>query len=237
MRKEFTYLDFMKKEKAIILLSGGIDSCVTTAIANRNYRLCLLHINYKQRTAKREEKAFNEIAEYYKVKEKLSAIWRIDYLKKIGGSSLTDRSLKVPNISSNGIPNTYVPFRNANLLVIAVSWAETINAKKIFIGAMEGDSTGYPDCREIFFKAFNETIKFGTKTDSKLIIETPILHNTKAEVVKIGFELNAPLDLTWSCYQNSDIACGVCDSCRLRIKAFREAGFKDPIPYKIPINW
>ncbi|MBC8525562.1 MAG: 7-cyano-7-deazaguanine synthase QueC [Candidatus Cloacimonetes bacterium] len=225
----------MKKEKAIILLSGGIDSCVTTAIANRNYQLCLLHINYKQRTAKREENAFYDISDYYKAKERLSV--DIEYLKKIGGSSLTDISLNVPNISSNEIPNTYVPFRNANLLAIAVSWAEVINAKKIFIGAMEEDSSGYPDCRESFFNAYNKMIKFGTKPETDITIETPILHKSKAEVVKLGFELKAPLHLTWSCYQNSDIACGVCDSCRLRIKAFKEAGFKDSIPYKIPINW
>ncbi|MCK4359691.1 MAG: 7-cyano-7-deazaguanine synthase QueC [Candidatus Cloacimonetes bacterium] len=227
----------MKKEKAIILLSGGIDSCVTTAIANRNYRLCLLHINYKQRTAKREEKAFNEIAKYYNVTDKLSAIWRIEHFMKIGGSSLIDRSLNVPNIPSIEIPNTYVPFRNANLLAIAVSWAEVINAKKIFIGAMEEDSSGYPDCRESFFNAYNKMIKFGTKPETDITIETPILHKSKTAVVKIGYDLNAPLHLTWSCYQNSKIACGVCESCRLRIKAFKEAGFKDPIPYHISIKW
>jgi len=225
----------MKKEKAIILLSGGIDSCVTAAIANQNYKLFGLHINYGQRTSDREEKSFNDISEFYNIEKKLSV--DIDYLRKIGGSSLTDVRLKVPDKVSKDIPNTYVPFRNANLIAIAVSWAEVINAKKIFIGAMEEDSSGYPDCKESFFKAYNEAIKFGTKPETNIKIDTPILHKTKAEVVKIGFELKAPLHLTWSCYQNSEVACGICESCRLRINAFQKAGYKDPIPYEIPINW
>ncbi len=237
MRNEFTNLEFMEKEKAIILLSGGIDSCITTAIANKNYQTCLLHVNYGQRTSKREEKAFNEISEYYKVKKNLYTIFRIDYFRKIGGSSLTNQSMKIPNNLLKTIPNTYVPFRNANLLAIAVSWAEVINAKKIFIGAMEEDSSGYPDCREKFFYVFNQMIKLGTKPETEITIETPIIHKTKAEVIKIGLELNAPLELTWSCYQNSNVSCGVCESCRLRIKAFKEAGVKDPISYGISINW
>ncbi|MBL7107733.1 MAG: 7-cyano-7-deazaguanine synthase QueC [Candidatus Cloacimonetes bacterium] len=227
----------MRRQKAIILLSGGIDSCVTAAIANENHQLCCLHINYGQITSTREEKAFNEITKFFNVKNKLSANWRIDYLKKIGGSSLTNKNLKVPENSQNSIPNTYVPFRNANLLAIAVSWAEVIDAKKIFIGAMEEDSSGYPDCRESFFKAYNQMIQLGTKFTTKISIETPILHKSKAEVVKIGLKLKAPLHLTWSCYQNSEIACGVCESCKLRIKAFQNAGLKDSIPYKIPIKW
>lgn len=225
----------MKKEKAIILLSGGIDSCVTAAIANQNYKLFALHINYGQRTSNREEKSFNDICRFYNIEKKLSV--DIDYLRKIGGSSLTDVRLKVPDKVSKDIPSTYVPFRNANLLGIAVSWAEVINAKKIFIGAMEEDSSGYPDCRENFFKAYNEAIKFGTKPKTDISIETPILHKSKSEVVKLGFELKAPLHLTWSCYQNSEIACGVCESCRLRINAFQKAGYKDPIPYEISIKW
>jgi 7-cyano-7-deazaguanine synthase len=235
MIKVIRILGIMKKEKAIVLLSGGLDSCVTAAIANQNYKLCALHINYGQRTSTREEKSFEDICEFYNIEKKLCV--DINYLRKIGGSSLTDVRLKVPNTVSKDIPNTYVPFRNANLLAIAVSWAEVINAKKIFIGAMEEDSSGYPDCREIFFKAFNKAIKYGTKPETNIKIEAPILHKTKAEVVKIGFELRAPLHLTWSCYQNSEVACGVCESCRLRIKAFQKAGFKDPIPYQISIEW
>ncbi len=226
----------MKKEKAIVLLSGGLDSCVVTAIAQENYYVCLLHVNYGQLTDKREEKAFKDIAEYYKVKDFLNV--DIGYLQKIGGSSLTDEALTIPEKSSNNdIPSTYVPFRNANLLSIATSWAEVIGAKKIFIGAMEEDSSGYPDCRESFFTSFNKTIEQGTKPDTHIEIETPVLHNTKAEVVKIGLELHAPLHLTWSCYQNEEKACGVCESCTLRITAFQKVGYPDPIPYAIPITW
>ncbi len=226
----------MKKEKAIVLLSGGLDSCVTAAIAQKKNEICLLHVNYGQRTDSREEKAFKDIAEYYKVKDILNI--DIGYLKKIGGSSLTDESIAVPEKkSNNAIPSTYVPFRNANLLSIATSWAEVIGATKIFIGAMEEDSSGYPDCRESFFQSFNKTIHEGTKPDTHIEIETPILHKIKAEVVKIGVKLKAPLHLTWSCYQNEEKACGVCESCILRITAFQKAGYPDPIPYAIPITW
>ncbi len=226
----------MKKDKAIVLLSGGLDSCVVTAIAQKEYQVCLLHVNYGQRTVTREEQAFKEIAAYYKIKDFLNV--DIGYLQKIGGSSLTDNEIPIPDKSSdNKIPTTYVPFRNANLLSIATAWAEVIDASKIFIGAMEEDSSGYPDCREQFFNSFNKTIKEGTKTDTNIEIETPILHKTKAEVVQLGIELKAPLHLTWSCYQNEDKACGVCESCKLRITAFRQAGYPDPIPYAVPIQW
>lgn len=226
----------MKKEKAIVLLSGGLDSCVVTAIAHENYHLCLLHVNYGQRTVTREEQAFKDIAGYYKVKDILEV--DVGYLQKIGGSSLTDQSMPIPeNKNNNVIPSTYVPFRNANLLSIATAWAEVIGAIKIFIGAMEEDSSGYPDCREKFFKSFNNTIIEGTKPDTHIEIETPILHKKKTEVVQLGMELKAPLHLTWSCYQNEEKACGLCESCMLRITAFREAGYPDPIPYAIPITW
>ncbi|TSA28092.1 7-cyano-7-deazaguanine synthase QueC [bacterium] len=226
----------MKKDKAIVLLSGGLDSCVVTAIAQKEYQVYLLHVNYGQRTVTREEQAFKDIAAYYKIKDFLNV--DIGYLQKIGGSSLTDNEIPIPNKSSdNKIPTTYVPFRNANLLSIATAWAEVIGATKIFIGAMEEDSSGYPDCREQFFNSFNKIIKEGTKPDTNIEIETPILHKTKAEVVQLGIELKAPLHLTWSCYQNEDKACGVCESCKLRITAFRQAGYPDPIPYAVPIQW
>jgi len=226
----------MKKEKAIVLLSGGLDSCVVAAIAQENYQACLLHVNYGQRTVAREEQAFKDIAEYYNIKDILNV--DIGYLQQIGGSSLTDNEIPIPDKSSdNKIPTTYVPFRNANLLSIATAWAEVIGASKIFIGAMEEDSSGYPDCREQFFNSFNKTIKEGTKPDTNIKIETPILHKTKAEVVQLGIELKAPLHLTWSCYQNEDKACGVCESCKFRITAFRQAGYPDQIPYLIPISW
>lgn len=225
----------MKKDKAVILLSGGLDSCVTAAIAMQEYEPYFLHTNYKQVTCKREKKAFHDIADYYSVNNKM--VVNIDYLNQIGGSSLTEENLEPVQTDQNDIPNTYVPFRNANLLGIAVSWAEVVGAQAIFIGAMEEDSSGYPDCREDFFLAYNNMIKLGTKPKTKVEIKTPILHKTKSEVVKIGKQLKAPLSLTWSCYENSEKACGKCDSCKLRIKAFKKAGIKDAIPYNISINW
>jgi len=235
-RNLLEHLDIMKKEKAIVLLSGGLDSCVATAIAQEKYHVCLLHVNYGQRTVTREEQAFKDIAEYYKIKNILNV--DIEYLQNIGGSSLTDNEIPIPDKSSdNKIPTTYVPFRNANLLSIATAWAEVIGATKIYIGAMEEDSSGYPDCRESFFHSFNKTIEQGTKPDTHIEIVTPILHKTKSEVVQIGIELRAPFHLTWSCYQNEDKACGLCESCTLRINAFQKAGHADPIPYAIPILW
>lgn len=225
----------MKKDKAVILLSGGLDSCVTAAIAMQEYEPYFLHTNYKQVTCKREKKAFHDIADYYSVNNKM--VVNIDYLNQIGGSSLTEENLEPVQTDQNDIPNTYVPFRNANLLGIAVSWAEVVGAQAIFIGAMEEDSSGYPDCREDFFLAYNNMIKLGTKPKTKVEIKTPILHKTKSEVVKIGKQLKAPISLTWSCYKNSEKACGKCDSCKLRIKAFKKAGIKDAIPYNISINW
>lgn len=223
----------MISEKAVILLSGGMDSLVTAAIASEEYELAFLHMNYGQRTEKRELKAFYEIADYYNVSERL--IVNIDYLAGIGASSLTDKSIEVSKASLNNteIPTSYVPFRNANILSIAVSWAEVIGAKKIFIGAVEEDSSGYPDCREIFYKAFNKVILLGTKPDTDIKIETPVIHMKKHEIIKWGSVLNVPFKLTWSCYQNEDKACGECDSCALRLKAFQLAGLVDPIEYVI----
>lgn len=222
-------------DKAIVLASGGLDSCVTIACAvNDGYDVSLLHINYGQRTEKREDKAFDDIAEYYNIKNKMTV--NIDYLKRIGGSSLTDMSMKVEedtNPSSTGsVPSTYVPFRNANMISIAVSWAEVIGAKKIYVGAVEEDSSGYPDCREIFYEKFNDLLSVALSDESDIQIVTPVIHLSKKDIVKKGIELKAPLHLTWSCYQNEDEACGVCESCKLRLNGFAQAGVKDPIKYQ-----
>ncbi len=223
----------IKKELAVIAVSGGMDSCVTTAIANENYELAFAHINYGQRTEKRELKAFNDIADYFKVEERL--IVDYSHLSKIGGSSLTDKNISVSqaDLNNKSVPTSYVPFRNANILSACVSWAEVLNAKAVFIGAVYEDSSGYPDCRPEFFSAFEKMIDLGTKPGTKIKIETPVIHLSKAEIIKKGITLNAPIHLTWSCYQNEDEACGVCDSCALRLRGFQMAGIEDPIPYSM----
>ena len=217
--------------KAVVLLSGGLDSCVTAAFAARDSEPAFLHLNYGQRTEKRELRAFHEIAEFYSISEKLIVDAR--FFNQIGGSSLTDTNMKISraDLKSKEIPSTYVPFRNANILSIAVSWAEVINAGKIFVGAVEEDSSGYPDCRVGFFEAFNRAVEMGTKPDTHIEIVTPVIGMNKAQIVQKGMELNAPLHLTWSCYQNEEKACGVCDSCALRLRGFKQAGVEDPIPY------
>ncbi len=223
----------MKNKKiAVVAVSGGLDSCVTTAIANQEYELAFAHINYGQRTQARELKAFNDIADFYSVKHRI--IIDFNHLAKIGGSSLTDKSIKIEeaNLKADSVPNSYVPFRNANILTACVSWAEVIEAEAIFIGAVFEDSSGYPDCRPDFFDAFNSVINLGTKPNTKIKIKTPIIHLNKNEIIEKGIELNAPLELTWSCYQNEDEACGVCDSCALRLRGFQQKGIVDPIPYK-----
>ncbi len=222
-------------KKAIILVSGGMDSCVTAACAvKQGYEPAFFHVNYGQLTQNRELKAFCDIADYYGVKDRL--IVDIEYLKKIGGSSLTDRSIKVEEGTepkkSGALPSTYVPFRNGNLISIAASWAEVINAGRIFVGAVDEDSSGYPDCTAEFFKKFNELFGAAFSSGFELKIETPIINLSKAEIVRLGTELNAPLHLTWSCYQSEDKACGVCESCFLRLRGFKNAGIKDPIEYK-----
>jgi 7-cyano-7-deazaguanine synthase len=227
----------MKKDLAIVLVSGGMDSCVCAAIANELYRPAFLHVNYGQRTEARELKSFNDIAIFYKVEKRL--VVSLEHLKVIGGSALTDTSMPVPELitqnsqlKTSSIPITYVPFRNAHLLSIATSWAEVIGATKIFIGAVEEDSSGYPDCRETFYRAFNKVIETGTKPETRIEIVTPLIHLKKSEIVKKGMELKAPFHFTWSCYQASEKACGKCESCALRLKGFREAGIQDPIPYE-----
>ena len=218
--------------KSIVLVSGGMDSCVTAAIArSENDRLAFLHVSYGQRTEQRERKAFNGIADHFSVKDRLDI--SIEHLTKIGGSSLTDEKIAVTeaNLDSGEIPTSYVPFRNANMLSIAVSWAEVIGANAIYIGAVAEDSSGYPDCRPEFYEAFQKTIDAGTNPQTRIEIRTPIIRLSKAEIVKKGIELNAPLHFTWSCYRNEDLACGTCDSCALRLRGFKQAGVTDPITY------
>lgn len=222
--------------KAIVLVSGGMDSCLTAAIAAaENRELAFLHISYGQRTEERERRAFNDIADFYGVEKRLDI--SIEYLAKIGGSSLTDVTVAVTeaNLESDEIPTSYVPFRNANMLSIATSWAEVTGATGIYIGAVAEDSSGYPDCRPEFYEAFQLTIDAGTKPNTRIEIRTPIIKLSKAEIVKKGIELDAPLHLTWSCYRSEDLACGTCDSCALRLRGFEQAGVTDPIPYVNPV--
>lgn len=216
---------------AVVLTSGGMDSCVTTAIAARECDLALLHVSYGQRTERRELKAFNDIADFYRAERRMTA--SIAHLAQIGGSSLTDRRIEVSlaNLESKEIPTSYIPFRNAHLLSIATSWAEVIGANRIYIGAVAEDNSGYPDCRPEFYEAFGRAIDLGTRPETKIEIVTPVIRLRKSEIVKLGVELGAPLDLSWSCYKREDVACGECDSCALRLRGFREAGLRDPIPY------
>ena len=217
-------------ENAIILVSGGMDSCVTAAIAkSKNVNLFFLHASYGQRTQRRELRAFQNMADFYNVSDSL--IIDMTHLSKIGGSSLTDHKINIPtaNLNSNNIPNSYVPFRNANILSAATSWAEIINASRIYIGAVEEDSSGYPDCRRIFFDFFEKTIESGTKPDTNIKIETPLISLSKKEIVQKGIKMSAPLDLTWSCYKRESKPCGKCDSCALRQRGFKLANEIDPI--------
>ena len=224
----------MKTELAVVLASGGMDSCVTAAIAAQTCDLVLMHVRYGQRTQDRELRAFREIADHYGVPESRRLVVDVDHLRRIGGSSLTDESIAVDeaDLDRDGIPSSYVPFRNANMLSMAVSWAEVIGATKIFIGAVEEDSSGYPDCRREFYDAFNRLIDVGTRPETHIEIVTPLIAMKKSEIVARGTQLDAPLHLTWSCYRSADKACGRCDSCALRQRGFREAGVKDLIEYE-----
>ncbi|HEX8145297.1 MAG TPA: 7-cyano-7-deazaguanine synthase QueC [Pyrinomonadaceae bacterium] len=218
---------------AVCLVSGGMDSCVCAAIAREeNDELAFLHVSYGQRTEARERRAYEELADYYGVTKRLAV--SVEYLARIGGSSLTDGGIPVAeaDLSSREIPTSYVPFRNAHLLSIATSWAETCGAQRIYIGAVAEDSSGYPDCRPEFYDAFEQVIKRGTRPETNIEIVTPVIALRKSEIIARGLELNAPLQLTWSCYQSSERACGRCDSCALRLRAFHEAGVTDPIPYE-----
>ncbi len=217
---------------AVCLVSGGMDSCVTAAIAReQNAGIAFLHVSYGQRTEAREHRAFLELADYFAVTKRLAV--SIESLKAIGGSSLTDPSIPVTkaDLSSREIPTSYVPFRNAHMLAIATSWAETIGAQRIYIGAVAEDSSGYPDCRPEFYEAFQRAIDAGTRPQTKIELVTPVINLSKREIVRRGLELGAPLELTWSCYAADDRACGQCDSCALRLRAFAAAGTPDPISY------
>ena len=218
------------KSRAVVLLSGGMDSCVCAALAARDHDAAALHVSYGQRTEERERKSFLAVCERLNIRDKL--IVRNEALRAIGGSALTDEAIAVPRAEAvgHGIPITYVPFRNAHFLAAAVSWAEVLGAEKVYIGAVEPDSSGYPDCRPAYYKAFNEVVKAGTK-EGGIEVVTPLIAMRKAEIVRLGLELGAPFDLTWSCYSREDRACGVCDSCVLRLRAFEAAGRKDPISY------
>ena len=219
---------------AICLVSGGMDSCVTAAIAHKeNDELAFLHVSYGQLTEQRERQAFEAIADHFNVGLRL--VVSLEHLAKIGGSSLTDLSIPVssPDLAPSAIPSSYVPFRNAHLLSAAVSWGEVVAAAAIYIGAVAEDSSGYPDCRPEFYDAFQKVVDIGTKPETRIIIRTPVIHMRKSEIVRMGVGLGAPLHLTWSCYKESELACGNCDSCALRLRAFREAGVDDPIPYML----
>jgi 7-cyano-7-deazaguanine synthase len=223
--------------KAVVLLSGGMDSCVCTAMAVQAHgaeHVALLHAGYGQRTQKRERQAFESIADFYDVHQRL--VVQLDHFRAIGGSALTDGSIAVPehqHISENSgaaeIPITYVPFRNAHFLSVAVSWAEVLGAHSIYIGAVAEDSSGYPDCRPEYYRVFQELIRVGTRPETRIEIATPVIALKKSEIIRKGIELGAPLHLTWSCYQSENTPCGVCDSCLLRTRAFAEAGSSDPI--------
>jgi 7-cyano-7-deazaguanine synthase len=218
------------KSPAVVLLSGGMDSCVCAALAAKDCDVAALHISYGQRTEEKERRSFAAICDRLGIRTRLAV--RNEALRAIGGSALTDLSLAVPESHAIGldVPVTYVPFRNAHFLSVAVSWAEVLGAEKIYIGAVEQDSSGYPDCRPAYYQAFNQVVRAGTK-EGRIGIVTPLIAMRKSEIVTLGLELGAPFDLTWSCYSREDRACGVCDSCVLRLRAFREAGAADPIAY------
>ena len=228
------------RRKAVVLVSGGMDSCVSLAIARERHgpgNLALLHAAYGQRTEERERRAFTDIADFYGIRERL--IVQLDHFRAIGGSALTDKNIAVPEHElgaagprGSSIPVTYVPFRNAHFLSVAVSWAEAIGAGAIYIGAVAEDSSGYPDCRPEYYRAFQQVVREGTRPETQIEIATPVITLKKSEIIQRGIELGAPLHLTWSCYQSEDLACGACDSCLLRLKAFTEAAVPDPIPYR-----
>ena len=224
---------------SIVLLSGGLDSAVVASVAAADASsesggaLALLHVNYGQRTEARELKSFTDIAAHMGVAESRRLVVDISHLSEIGGSALTDENIELPDgdLENRDVPITYVPFRNAHLLCIAVSWAEVIGAGSVYIGAVEEDSSGYPDCRKDFFTSFQETARLGTRPETAIEIKTPLIGLKKSEIVALARKLGAPLHLTWSCYKDSELACGRCDSCLLRLRGFKEARVEDPIPY------
>jgi 7-cyano-7-deazaguanine synthase len=220
------------RELAVALVSGGMDSAVVAALVCRDHDPAFLHAGYGQRTEERERRAFRAVADHFGVGRRLEV--RIDPLRAIGGSSLTDPVLPVETTggSCSGVPATYVPFRNTHLLSAAASWGEVIGASRIYYGAVEEDSSGYPDCRERYVAAFNALLREGTRPETRLEVVAPLIHMSKEEIVREGLRLGAPFHLTWSCYVESEEACGICESCRLRLKGFLGAGARDPIPYR-----
>lgn len=221
------------RPRAVVSLSGGMDSSVCLTLAARDYDVYALHFSYGQRTEQRELASAQAVAELVGVRQFLSL--KIDLFRRIGGSALTDENIVVPSAPTakkigEEIPVTYVPFRNAHFLSAAVSWAEVVGAQAIFIGAVEQDSSGYPDCRPAYYAAFQQVIQTGTR-HGDIQIRTPLIRLKKSEIVRLGLELNAPFHLTWSCYSAQDRACGLCESCVLRLRAFAEAEAADPIPY------
>jgi 7-cyano-7-deazaguanine synthase len=237
------------KSRAVVLLSGGMDSAVCAALAVRDYgAAAAVHVSYGQRTEERERQSFLAICRHLNIIDKLMV--RNEALSVIGGSALTEEGIAVPDsdaaglaepgvprdgvrrdsVSGDSIPVTYVPFRNAHFLAVAVSWAEVLGAGRVYIGAVEQDSSGYPDCRPAYYQAFNQVVRAGTK-EGRIEVVTPLIAMRKSEIVQLGLELGAPFDLTWSCYRREDLACGTCDSCILRLRAFQAAGVKDPISY------
>lgn len=226
------------KPIAVVVMSGGMDSTVCTAIAiNQGFNVAGLHLNYGQRTEKKELECFNQIADFYNIDKRL--IINFTELSQIGGSSLTDIELNIPEakFERQEIPNTYVPFRNSLILSMAVAWAEVLKANAVFIGAVEEDSSGYPDCRKIFFDAFQEVINLGTKPETEIKLHTPLINMSKKDIVLTGNSLGVPFELTWSCYKSNKIACGECDSCALRLRGFYQAGLKDPLNYEKTIKF
>jgi 7-cyano-7-deazaguanine synthase len=219
---------------AVVCVSGGMDSSVTAAIAAADHRLAFLHANYGQRTEARELSCFRLLADHFHAEHTLV----VDFttLKDIGGSSLTDEAIAVRegDPEEGVVPTSYVPFRNAHLLAAATSWAEVLGASAIFVGAVWEDSSGYPDCRPEFYRAFQEVVRLGTRPQTRIEIVTPVIGLTKADIVRRGLALGVPFEKTWSCYQGRDEACGACESCRLRLRGFREAGIVDPLPYRAP---
>ena len=224
----------MERPLSIVLCSGGLDSAAAAAVAASVGNIALLHANYGQRTEARELQAFTEIADHYGVPSEKRLIAEMTFLRDIGGSALTDTSIEVPegDLAREGVPVTYVPFRNAHLLSAGVSWAEAIGAASVYIGVVEEDSSGYPDCRAVFLRAFEEAANLGTRPGRLMRIIAPLVRLSKKEIVEVGVKLGAPFELTWSCYTDSETACGTCDSCLLRLRGFQEAGVEDPITYK-----
>jgi len=223
----------MKKKNAVVVVSGGINSCLTASMVAAKFNPLFLHVSFGQKVEKRELKAFKELAGFFKVKKRLVA--SIKYLKEIGGSSLTDRNINISasGVSNRKVPTSYVPFLNAHLISIAVSWAEVMGVERIYFGANEGAGAVYPDCTQRYFSAFGKLISEGTKTGTKISLETPLISLKKSEIIKSANDAKLPLHLTWTCYKNNDIACGECDACMRRLTAFKKAKLYDPLEYMV----